>query len=54
MHNPQHLSHKDMTTMDKKNTNYMNIQDMESKGLRYVPKSDASYKRDYDDPFSLK
>ena len=25
MDNAQHLSRKDMTTMDKKNTNYMNI-----------------------------
>ena len=54
MDNAQHLSRKDMTTMDKKNTNYMNIQDMESKGLRYMPKSDESYKRDHETPFTLK
>lgn len=33
MDNNQHLSHKDMHMMDRKNTNYMNLHDMEAKGL---------------------
>lgn len=54
MDNNQHLSHKDMHMMDRKNTNYMNIHDMEAKGLQYNPKPDHHYKRDHEVPLSLK